>query len=122
MAEGRCGRGGPEISDVRNHTYVLLPMCAPVLTHILCREWKVMACRACLKVGLLGLLLLVYLVLWFVCDACIVWFTLLCCGVSVLGAPFVTPACAVGVACSLLKGVHLGSGPLHMDVKWDGRR
>lgn len=80
-----------------------------------------MACRVCLKMGLLALLLLVYLVLWYACDACILWLAALCCAVSVMGAPFVAPACGAGVVCTLLKGVHLGSGPLHFDVKWEGQ-
>ena len=84
------------------------------------REWKIMACRVCLKVAAVVFLLLVYAVFWYTCSLCIFWLAVLSCGVSVLGAPFLTPACAAGVAFTLLKGVHLGTGPLHLDVKWDG--
>jgi hypothetical protein len=34
--------------------------------------------------------------------------------------PFLAPACAAGGALALLKGIHMGSGPIHMDLRWDG--
>ena len=81
-----------------------------------------MACRAFVKAALVGFVLLVILVLWYTyCNTCIFWLTALTCGASVLGAPFLTPACLVGIACALIRGVHLGSGPLHFDVKWEAQ-
>jgi len=41
------------------------------------------------------------------------------CAVSLLGVQYLAPACAMGVACLLFKGVHLGAGPFHFDMRWD---
>lgn len=79
-----------------------------------------MACRAMLKVAFVLGVIVMYLVFWYACSSCLFWLAGFSCAASVLGAPFMAPACAAGVAGSLLKGVHLGSGPLHFDVQWDG--
>lgn len=83
------------------------------------REWKIMACRAFLKVGVVVAILAMYLAFWYMCEACVFWLAGLSCGGAVLGAPFLAPACAAGVVCSLIKGVHLGTGPFHFDMHWD---
>lgn len=87
-----------------------------------------MACRACLKVSLLCVLLAAYIPLWMWCDsdggggssACILWFAGFNCAGTILAGPFLAPACVAGIGLSLLKGIHIGSGPIHVNVKWDG--
>ncbi len=83
------------------------------------RELKIMACRVCMKLSFVIFALLLYLIFWVACDACIFWLAAVTCSVSLLGAPFMSPACAAGVGALLLKGIHMGSGPLRMDVQWD---
>ena len=78
-----------------------------------------MACRVVLKVACVTGVLLMYLLFWYTCDVCIFWLAGLTCAASILGAPFMYPSCAAGVVCSLLKGIHLGTGPLHVDMHWD---
>lgn len=78
-----------------------------------------MACRVCLKIAVLLFVLLMYVASWSLCEPCILWITAGSCAASVMAAPFMAPACIAGLGVSLLKGVHLGSGPLHMDIKWE---
>jgi hypothetical protein len=77
-----------------------------------------MAYRACMRAALLVLLILMYLLFWYTCDMCVFWLAVISCGAS-FGAPFLRPGCLGGVVCAFIKGVHLGAGPLHFDVKWD---
>lgn len=86
----------------------------------MCREWKIMACKALLKIGMVLLLLLLYVAFWYTCDVCIIWFACFACAFSVFGSSFVAPVCVAGLGLTLIKGIHLGTGPLHFDVKWDG--
>lgn len=78
-----------------------------------------MACKACLKVTLLACILLLYLVFWYACDECIYVLGILSCSLSFFGAQYMVPACVAGVVASFFKGVHLGAGPFHFDMKWD---
>jgi hypothetical protein len=80
-----------------------------------------MACRACLKVAVVFAVLLLYLVLWYTTAEGVFWLTGGTCLFSVFAAPFLIPACAAGVAGSLLRGLHFGTGPLKFDVQWNAR-
>jgi len=80
-----------------------------------------MAWHACLKVGVLVGVLLLFLVFWAWCSSCVLWMTAATCVVSILGAPFMSPACLAGIVLTLMNGIHLGSGPVHFDVRWDTR-
>jgi hypothetical protein len=78
-----------------------------------------MACKACLWAFMLTSVLLLYLLVWYTCDECIYILSMTSCAVSLLGVQYLAPACAMGVACLLFKGVHLGAGPFHFDMRWD---
>lgn len=77
-----------------------------------------MACRLGLKMGVLATVMLAYLTSWYVCEACLLWITACSCAVSLLGAPFMSPACAAGAALTLIKGISMSSGPLRLDLQW----
>jgi hypothetical protein len=83
------------------------------------RQWKIMACKAFLRVVVIVTILMLLLLFWYTCDECIYVMTTGSCLVCFLGAQYLAPACAAGVVCSLFKGVHLGAGPFHFDVRWD---
>lgn len=78
-----------------------------------------MACRACLKLSVLLGIMLLYAIFWAWCTPCTLWLTALTCTASIFGASFVSPGCLSGVVLILLNGIHLGAGPLHLDVRWD---
>jgi hypothetical protein len=74
-----------------------------------------MACRAIAKMSLLIVVMLLYVLLWFLCESCIFWMAAGTCAVSVLCLPFLSPACLTGLICMLVKGVQI---PLRFDVKY----
>ncbi len=78
-----------------------------------------MACKACLKVAMLAGVLLLLVMFWAWCSQCVVWATAIVCTASIFGAPFLSPGCLAGVVFTLMNGIHLGSGPVHFDVRWD---
>ena len=57
-----------------------------------------MACRLCLKLSALLAILVLYLALWSLCEECIFWLAAGSCAASVMGASFLAPACAAGLA------------------------
>lgn len=88
------------------------------LTMKCCREWKIMACRACIKVALMLLVVLVYAATWNVCDLCIMYVAAASCGVTILGGSFMFSPCWIGILATFLKGFRIGSTLAHVDVKW----
>jgi hypothetical protein len=78
-----------------------------------------MACKACLKISVLIGIMLLYLLFWYTCDSCVHWLTAASCATCFLVAPYLGPACASGVVLSLIKGVLVGAGPLHFNIRWD---
>jgi hypothetical protein len=86
------------------------------LGFLFCRELKLMACRAFAKMALLIIVMLLYVLLWLFCNACILWMAAGTCAVSVLCLPFLSPACITGLICMLVKGIQI---PLRFDVKWN---
>ena len=77
-----------------------------------------MACRACIKLMLIGLVFLMYMALWNVCDLCIMYVTAASCGVTLLGGSFLFSSCWIGILATFLKGFRVGSTDAHVDVKW----
>lgn len=82
------------------------------------REWKVMACRALLKIASILLVILTYLAMWNVCDLCIMYTMFAACGVTLLGGSFLFSSCWIGILATFLKGFRIGSTDAHVDVKW----
>ena len=83
------------------------------------REWKIMACRACIKVMLMFFVILMYAAMWNICDLCIMYTMVAACGVTLLGGGFMFSSCWIGILATFLKGFRIGSTTAHVDVKWN---